>query len=113
MNLQSDLRVAYDILTLVFDQLALERSHGSLNACSQTCRIFFHSCRVHLFFAVQTRESNASKFVALLKENSTIQKYIQEFDYLIYFPHCITREDLANTFIPSTQQCQNLELHWR
>ena len=98
MNPQSDLRISYDILTLVFNQLASEPSDGSLSACSQTCQMLLHPCRVHLFSAIGIRESNALKFVALLKDNPTIQKYIQELDYVTYFPP-FTSEDLANTFL--------------
>ena len=84
MDPQSDLRIPYDIFTLIFDKLASEASepsHISLSACSQTCRLLLHPCRVHLFSVVEIHKYNASTFVALLKRNSTIPKYIQELNY--------------------------------
>ena len=71
-------RIPYDILTLVIDQLASEGSYDELGACSQTCQMLLHPCRVHIFSHVDIDEDNAPEFVDLLKNNSTIAQYIQE-----------------------------------
>jgi hypothetical protein len=89
----------YDILTYVIDQLASEGSYDELRACSQTCQMLLHPCRVHIFSDVVVYRYNAPKFVALLKNNSTIAQYIQELTSNDLDYSSDGGEDLANTFL--------------
>ena len=101
MNTQSDLRIPYDILTLIIDQLASERNYNGLRTCSQTCRILLHPCRVHLFSDVAIDSHNTRKFATLLKKNSTILKYIHKLTIRFNYRDITTADygDLANAFL--------------
>jgi hypothetical protein len=93
-------RISYDILTFVIDQLASEGSYDELVACSQTCQMLLHPCRVHIFSDVAIDDNNAPEFVALLKNNSTIAQYIQELTSNdLDYSFDVGSEDLANTFL--------------
>ena len=92
-------RIPYDILTYVIDQLASEDSYDELGACSQTCRMLLHPCRVHIFSDVFIDEDSAPEFVALLKNNSTIAQYVQELTSYHLDYSLDESEDLANTFL--------------
>ena len=83
--------IPYDIFILVIEELALQRCYDGLRACSRTCRILLHPCRVHLFSTIDI-DSNAHKFAALLAGNSTIPNYVQ---HLTYQPTNLN-EDIAN-----------------
>jgi hypothetical protein len=62
--------------------------------------MLLHPCRVHIFSDVLIDEENASEFVALLKNNSTIAQYIQELtSNSLHYSFDVGSEDLANTFL--------------
>ena len=97
MNSQSNLRISYDILNLIIDQLGSELRYNELKACSQTCQMLLHPCRVYLFSTIILYYSNyTAQFAALLEKNPTIAEYVQELRYSF---STIVNEDLANAFL--------------
>lgn len=90
----SPARLPYDIFVSIIDELASQGCYRSLRACSQTCRMLLHPCRVHLFSTMKI-DKNAHQFAALLNGNSTIPHYIR---YLTYQPSVLTA-DIANALL--------------
>ena len=87
-------RIPYDIFIPVLEELASQRCYEALRACSQTCLMLLHPCRVHLFSTINI-DNNAHQFAALLAANSTIPNYIRN---LTYQPSILS-EDIANALL--------------
>ena len=87
-------RLPYDVFISIIGELASQCCYRSLRACSQTCHILLHPCRVHLFSTINI-DNNAHQFAALLNRNSAISSYVQ---YLTYQPSVLT-EDVANALL--------------
>jgi hypothetical protein len=87
-------RLPYDVFIPIIEELASQRCYRSLRACSQTCHILLHPCRVHLFSTINIGK-NAHQFAALLNGNPAISSYVQ---YLTYQPSIFT-EDVANALL--------------
>ena len=108
MDLQSNLRISYDILNLIIDQLGSELRYNELKACSQTCQMLLHPCRVYLLSTINLYYSNyAAQFSALVEKNSTIAEYVQELHYSF---STNVNEDLANAFL-RLNNLQTLKLY--
>lgn len=87
-------RLPYDIFILIIRELASQCCYEDLRACSQTCRMLLHPCRVHLFSSISIG-NNARQFATLLNGNSAIPNYVQN---LTYQP-TILSEDIANALL--------------
>ena len=102
MDPQSNLRISYDILNFIIDQLGSEHCYNELKAFSQTCQMLLHPCRVYLFSTINLHDLNSTaQFAALLEENCKIAGYVQVLTCRVF----TMSEDLANALL----QLNNLQ----
>ena len=110
MDPQSNLRISYDILNFIIDQLGSEHCYNELKAFSQTCQMLLHPCHAYLLSTITLSDLNSTaEFSALLEENCKIAGYVCSSTDLL----CLHHEWRSSQCITSTQQPPSLEFIWR